>query len=223
MDIKQNFYTKIDTENLFLFLGIKEESTLLLRNFYKTEEIFLDMFEDEYRETTKSWKNDGSKIEFILSDASLLLPPTGTPLTGIEFTKRLPCGEVERARKAIRTFFSLRQLSLDLQEREETQLPLSSPDSCVQVHEVLDLNNSDLLAVSVTSTSSNSTFSLGSISEKSTTQLSGNQLKHRFFLVIGTYQIVLVEPDATRLGWGVAIFAGFLQDLEVLSDKEDSR
>jgi protein CLEC16A len=206
-----------------LFLGIKEESTLLLRNFYKTEEIFLDMFEDEYRETTKSWKNDGSKIEFILSDASLLLPPTGTPLTGIEFTKRLPCGEVERARKAIRTFFSLRQLSLDLQEREETQLPLSSPDSCVQVHEVLDLNNSDLLAVSVTSTSSNSTFSLGSISEKSTTQLSGNQLKHRFFLVIGTYQIVLVEPDATRLGWGVAIFAGFLQDLEVLSDKEDSR
>lgn len=206
-----------------MFLGIKEESTLLLRNFYKTEEIFLDMFEDEYRETTKSWKNDGSKIEFILSDASLLLPPTGTPLTGIEFTKRLPCGEVERARKAIRTFFSLRQLSLDLQEREETQLPLSSPDSCVQVHEVLDLNNSDLLAVSVTSTSSNSTFSLGSISEKSTTQLSGNQLKHRFFLVIGTYQIVLVEPDATRLGWGVAIFAGFLQDLEVLSDKEDSR
>ena len=205
-----------------MFLGIKEESTLLLRNFYKTEEIFLDMFEDEYRETTKSWKN-GSKIEFILSDASLLLPPTGTPLTGIEFTRRLPCGEVERARKAIRTFFSLRQLSLDLQEREETQLPLSSPDSCVQVHEVLDLNNSDLLAVSVTSTSSNSTFTLGAISDKSSNQLSGNQLKHRFFLVIGTYQIVLVEPDATRLGWGVAIFAGFLQDLEVVSDKEDSR
>ena len=87
----------------------------------------------------------------------------------------------------------------------------------------IDLNNSDLLAVSVTSTSSNSTFTLGAISDKSSNQLSGNQLKHRFFLVIGTYQIVLVEPDATRLGWGVAIFAGFLQDLEVVSDKEDSR
>ena len=80
------------------YLGIKEESTLLLRNFYKTEEIFLDMFEDEYKETAKSWRNTG-RIEFVLSDASLLLPPTGTPLTGIEFTKRLPCGEVERARK----------------------------------------------------------------------------------------------------------------------------
>ena len=32
--------------------GIKEESTLLLRNFYKSEEIFLDMFEDEYRVIT---------------------------------------------------------------------------------------------------------------------------------------------------------------------------
>jgi hypothetical protein len=34
-----------------------------------------------------------------MMDASILLPPTGTPLTGIDFIKRLPCGEVERARK----------------------------------------------------------------------------------------------------------------------------
>jgi len=32
-------------------------------------------------------------------DASTLLPPTGTPLTGIEFDRRLPCGEVERAKR----------------------------------------------------------------------------------------------------------------------------
>ena len=71
--------------------------------------------------------------------------------TGIDFTKRLPCGEVERARRSIRTFFKLRQLSLDIQGHLETKLPLSSPDSCVQVQDVLDLNNSDLLAVTVTS------------------------------------------------------------------------
>merc|ERR1719210_1656791 len=91
--------------------GIKEESTLLLRNFYKSEEIFLDMFEDEYHSASKS----APRLELILSDASLLLPPTVTPLTGIDFTKRLPCGEVERARRAIRTFFKLRQLSLGIQ------------------------------------------------------------------------------------------------------------
>jgi protein CLEC16A len=36
-------------------------------------------------------------------------------------------------------------------------------------------------------------------------------VKQRRFLVVGLYQIVLVEPDSTRLGWGVATFVGFLQ------------
>jgi len=80
------------------------------------------------------------RMEFVLCDASLLLPPTGTPLTGIEFPKRLPCGEVERARHSIRTFFRLRQLSLEVQGKPETQLPLSSPDSCIQIQDVLDLS-----------------------------------------------------------------------------------
>ncbi len=64
----------------------------------QSEEIFLDMFEDEWRESTQR----PTRIDYVMSDASLLLPPTGTPLSGIDFTKRLPCGEVERARKAIR-------------------------------------------------------------------------------------------------------------------------
>ena len=53
--------------------GAREESTLILRNFYKSEEIFLDMFEDEWREMNKRPIN----VEFVMSDASLLLPPTG--------------------------------------------------------------------------------------------------------------------------------------------------
>ena len=65
------------------------------------------MFEDEHRASTSK----KTRIDYVMSDASLLLPPTGTPLTGIDFTKRLPCGEVERARRAIRlkeeTFFTL--------------------------------------------------------------------------------------------------------------------
>lgn len=38
-------------------------------------------------------------VEYLMMDASILLPPTGTPLTGIDFVKRLPCGDVERTRK----------------------------------------------------------------------------------------------------------------------------
>ena len=38
-------------------------------------------------------------VQYLLQEGSMLLPPTDTPLTGIEFTRRLPCGETERARK----------------------------------------------------------------------------------------------------------------------------
>ena len=102
----------------------------------------------------------------------------------------MPCGEVERARKAIRTFFLLRQLSLTLQGLKETCLPLSNPESCVQAGDVLDLNNSDLLAVTV---------------------VLKDGTRQRRFLVVDLMQIILIEPDAHRLGWGVAKFSGFLQ------------
>jgi protein CLEC16A len=178
--------------------GAKEESTCLLRNFYKSEEIFLDMFEDEYSEMQKRPLN----VEWLMMDSNILLPPTGTPMTGIEFSKRLPCGEVERARRAIRVFFLIRELSLLLALEPETQLPLTNPQTCVQVNNVLDLNNSDLIACTVASKDGS---------------------KIRRFLVMDVIQLILVEPDTRRLGWGVAKFVGFLQDIEVTGDKDDSR
>ena len=47
--------------------------------------------------------------------------------------------------------------------------------------------------------------------------------KFRRFLVIEDLQLILVEPDSKRLGFGVAKFVGYLQDVEVVGDKEDSR
>ena len=47
--------------------------------------------------------------------------------------------------------------------------------------------------------------------------------KFRRFLVIDILQLILVEPDPRRLGWGIAKFVGFLQDVEVNGDKDDSR
>lgn len=52
------------------------------------------MFEDEYSEIQKRPLN----VEWLMMDSNILLPPTGTPMTGIEFSKRLPCGEVCRNR-----------------------------------------------------------------------------------------------------------------------------
>ena len=52
--------------------------------------MFLELFEAESAELARR----PLQVEYLLQDASVLLPPTGTPMTGIEFTKRLPCGEV---------------------------------------------------------------------------------------------------------------------------------
>lgn len=176
----------------------REESTLMLRNFYKSEEIFLDMFEDEYEEMRKKTLN----VEYLMMDSNLLLPPTGTPLSGIEFHKRLPCGEVERARRAIRVFFLLRDLSLTLQNETETQLPLTNIASCIKVNDALDLNNSDLISCTV---------------------ITKDGQKIKGFMVIDALQLILVDPDNKRVGWGIAKFVGFLQDIEVTGDKDDSR
>lgn len=177
--------------------GAKEESSSVLRNFYKSEEIFLDMFEDEYHQMKKKPLN----VEWLTMDSNVLLPPTGTPLTGIEFGKRLPCGEVERARRAIRVFLMVRDLSLVLGMETERALPLTDSSTCVKVDHVLNLNNSDLIGCHVV--------------------LKDGSRMHRF-LVIDVIQLILVEPTR-RLGYGVAKLVGFLQDIEVTGDKDDSR
>ncbi|XP_059475836.1 protein CLEC16A homolog isoform X2 [Neocloeon triangulifer] len=183
--------------------GAREESTGQLRTFYKSDEIFLDMFEEECHERKKGPLN----VEWLMMDSNILLPPTGTPMTGIEFSKRLPCGEGERTRRTIRAFLLVRELSQSLGMGSESHLPLTNPSSCVQVDQVLDLStclpyNSDLIACTV---------------------VTKDGQKIRRFLVIDVLQLILVEPDTRRLGWGVAKFVGFLQDLEVTGDKDDSR
>ncbi|XP_066130965.1 protein CLEC16A isoform X5 [Saccopteryx bilineata] len=190
--------------------GAREESVHLVRHFYKGEEIFLDMFEDEYRSMTMKPMN----VEYLMMDASILLPPTGTPLTGIDFVKRLPCGDVEKTRRdkfpeveflvqrAIRVFFMLRALSLQLRGEPETQLPLTREEDLIKTDDVLDLNNSDLIACTVITKD-------------------GGMVQR--FLAVDIYQMSLVEPDVSRLGWGVVKFAGLLQDMQVTGVEDDSR
>ncbi|KAH0632055.1 hypothetical protein JD844_020109 [Phrynosoma platyrhinos] len=200
--LKQLVMTKhgsiIKDVHLACLEGAREESVHLVRRFYKGEEIFLDMFEDEYRSMTLKPMN----VEYLMMDASILLPPAGTPLTGIDFVKRLPCGDVERTRRAIRVFFMLRSLSLHLQDEPETQLPLTREEDLIKTDDVLDLNNSDLIACTVITKD-------------------GGQVQR--FLAVDIYQMSLVEPDVARLGWGVVKFAGLLQDMQVTGVEDDSR
>lgn len=117
-------------------LQARTQSMTVLKNFYKSEDIFLDLFEDEYNEMVKTNLN----VEFLCMDSTILLPPTGTPLTGIEFSRRLPCGEVEKARRAIRFFFLIRKMCQSISSEVEHLLPLTNPSQCVQIENALDLS-----------------------------------------------------------------------------------
>ncbi|CAH2037178.1 unnamed protein product, partial [Iphiclides podalirius] len=178
--------------------ALRARAASLARNFYKCDDIFLDMFEDEYCEMSKRPLN----VEWLCMDAAILLPPTRTPMSGIAFAKRLPSGEMERARRAIRTFFLVRDLFLKLTNKPETQLPLTNPTPFVQVGDVLDLNDSDLISCDI---------------------IQKDGTWHHRFLAVDHIQIILVEPDKQKMGFGVAKLVGSLQDLEIQGDKEDPR
>lgn len=191
---------------------------VVLRNFYKSEDIFLDLFEDEYNEMRKAQLN----VEFLCMDSTILLPPTGTPLTGIGFTRRLPCGEVEKARRAIRVYFLLRRTCQKFLNEKESLLPLTNVVNLVQVDDVLDLSEFPTLFQLISVVELIDSFSDNS-DLIACTVVSKDNAKQRRFLVIDAIQLILVEPDAKLLGWGVAKFVGFLQDVEVQGDKDDSR
>lgn len=184
--------------HLAMIENVREASTFQLRNFYRADEVFLEMFECEYHQVM----NKPINVQYVMMDASLLLPPTSTPLTGIEFNKRLPCGKEERARRAIRVFLLLRDLCLLIRNQPEDNLPLNKIENPVCQEDVLDLNNSDLIACTV---------------------VSSNRQHLRRFLVIDSNQFMLVEPDTSKLGWGVVKFVAILQDVEATPDKDDSR
>uniref|UniRef100_A0A8C6WBS0 C-type lectin domain family 16, member A n=1 Tax=Nannospalax galili TaxID=1026970 RepID=A0A8C6WBS0_NANGA len=104
--------------------------------------------------------------------------------------------------EAIRVFFMLRSLSLQLRGEPETQLPLTREEDLIKTDDVLDLNNSDLIACTVITKD-------------------GGMVQR--FLAVDIYQMSLVEPDVSRLGWGVVKFAGLLQDMQVTGVEDDSR
>lgn len=163
------------------------------------DDLFLEMFEDEYYQ----FERESFRIAFVCIDPALLLPPSNTPLSGVPLTKRLPSGTEERVRRMIQLYLHLRKFLLDLRSESEEHLPLSAAGGAIaELNDCINLDNSDLLSCTV-------------ISNK------GERLQR--FLVADQLQLILVEPDNKRLGWGIVRFAGLLQDTHLTGDAGDSR
>ncbi|KAL4132519.1 hypothetical protein QTP88_009656 [Uroleucon formosanum] len=154
------------------------------------EEMFLELFEDEYNEMHKEILN----VQRLLSDSTLLLPPAHSPMTGIPLSKRLPCGDVERTRHFICAFLNIRKLLMTFEGKEETQLPLVDRTKCFVFDTPINLNGNDLITCMI---------------------IAENGAKIRRYLSIISSQLVLVEPHSRFLGWGVCKLSCYLHDAEV--------
>ncbi|KAL4132518.1 hypothetical protein QTP88_009656 [Uroleucon formosanum] len=180
----------ISDRHIAIILNAKERILPLLRQFFKKEEMFLELFEDEYNEMHKEILN----VQRLLSDSTLLLPPAHSPMTGIPLSKRLPCGDVERTRHFICAFLNIRKLLMTFEGKEETQLPLVDRTKCFVFDTPINLNGNDLITCMI---------------------IAENGAKIRRYLSIISSQLVLVEPHSRFLGWGVCKLSCYLHDAEV--------
>ncbi|CAJ0941092.1 unnamed protein product, partial [Mesorhabditis belari] len=161
------------------------------------EQLFLEMFEDEYHElTTQTLRLNAVGWE-------MLLPPAASPFSGLPLNKRLSSGHEERVRTNIQLYLHTRKLKQDMLGEQETHLPLQIDlHAVVRVGDCINLNNSDLLSVTVS-------FS--------------RHEKQSRFLVTDRLQLILVEPDTKKAGWAIVTFVGLLQDTQITGDASDSR
>ena len=177
-----------------------EASILQLRQSYKgsKDELFLDIFEEEYTNEMAFHV----KLDYLVMDGFMLLPPLDTPTTGIDFTKRLPNGDTERTRKAMRVFLAIHNIHHDLYKLEESDLPFSQSEYSARVGESVDLNNYHLFACK---------------------GISDNKISEHFMVVTDT-EVMLVSPLVSavpRSGWGLVQYIVFLQDVDLSPDPAD--
>ena len=85
--------------------------------------------------------NDTVEVDVnrLVMDSSVLLPPSQTPMSGIDLARRLPCGEAEKVRKAVQDFWLLRRLRTSLLQLPDDEEPLLEPPVPILPHDVLDL------------------------------------------------------------------------------------
>lgn len=194
----------LSDHHLAIIEQTRENSTSVVRNYFRNEneQLFLDLFEDEYLEYSKFKIN----VEYLMMDANLLIPPRQlAPLmvTNLHITRRLPYSDIEKARYALRVFFIVRNLSMRIVNESDDQLPLTNVKTLINVGDSIDLNNCNLVHCFL--------------------QLK-SQAKEEGYIVILDEQLVFIEPDNQRgIGSASAKYTANLQNVDVCLDKDDSR
>ena len=159
-------------------------------------EKFLQEFEVEFRKQERGLYR--VKVPLLMSQASVLLAPTNSNIDGLDIEWRLPSDSTERGIRAIQTFLQLRKFVNELENIEESELPIRRPHNSLSLKDSLSLNGSDLIACNVLSKNRH-----------------GQMLQVRRFLMVDKWRLVLLEPDNHNLGSGIVRFVASLCNVSV--------
>eukprot|EP00800_Vazella_pourtalesii_P018030 TRINITY_DN5686_c0_g1_i1.p1 TRINITY_DN5686_c0_g1~~TRINITY_DN5686_c0_g1_i1.p1 ORF type:complete len:1029 (+),score=223.31 TRINITY_DN5686_c0_g1_i1:89-3175(+) len=178
--------------------SIKEASISQLRLCYSgpQDTMFADTLDIEYTDVLVN----KVKLLRVLNDPSILLPPCPTPLSGVELSKRIPCGENEVCRSKIRTFCLIRHLYNSSLRLEEEMLPLVPTKTSVSEKETINLSNSELVYCLLPTKS-------------------GQMLKR--FIGIRSDEFVLVEAKQEQISKGVVHYIASVKHVTLTEDTDD--
>ena len=178
--------------------SIKEASIFQLRLCYSgpQDTMFADALDLEFTDVLAN----NVKLLRVLNDPSILLPPCPTPLSGVELSKRLPCGENEICRSKIRTFCLIRNLYTTSLAIEEETLPLIPQKTSVSEKETINLSNSELVYCLLPTRT-------------------GQLLKR--FIGIRNDEFVLVEAKQEQMCKGVVHYIASVKHVTLTEDTED--
>eukprot|EP00039_Didymoeca_costata_P006071 m.87280 g.87280 ORF g.87280 m.87280 type:complete len:954 (+) comp13100_c0_seq1:313-3174(+) len=166
----------------------------------RTEQ-FLDTFEAEFR------RMKPVNIGLLLSQATVLLVPTSSPVPGLDFEWRVPSNDEERVRKAIQIYILFRAFYLDLVQHTDPFLPLRAPPDKLSLNDSINLSEGPNL------------FSCLVVSKGR----SGAVIQVRRVLLIDAWRLALLEPDNEKPGWATVRFVEDLANVENMSQGSNSR
>lgn len=181
---------------------IKILSCRQLRDFYTAEATrsdtaksrFLDVFEAEYR----SYKS--IRMNRVVNNASVPMLPGPNPPPSLSFEMRFPTHPQETVRRAAQIYCSIRKLSHAVQGTKEEAFPLRQPESPLALRDSISLANPRLVGCNVVS------------------NVNGQRVEVRRFMLVDPWRLVLLEPDSLRLGRGIV---RFLADIDTITVSQD--
>ncbi|CDW57006.1 ATP bind 1 and RrnaAD and FPL and C2 domain conta ining protein [Trichuris trichiura] len=175
------------TESLDIFVELFEEQLAQLKVRWSSEEAHFPMME------VFLLKRNPFSVSNFSSNAIMLIPPASLPAT-VDLFYRTSFTDLERVKKLLCVYIILAQLLADLQCQPDPLANVFEPTRRVNIGDCLNLADSDLLACTV---------------------IHQHGGRNQQFLVVGASQLLFVEPDACKVGWGVVRFVADLEKSEV--------